>query len=69
MITKEEIVRTVDELSRSELEQLAQYLAFIRYQSRIATIPSFDESQLAALYARFQAEQYHGSQEWKSDSD
>ena len=51
MITKEEIVQTVDGLSQSQLEQLAQYLAFIKYQSRITTIPSFDESQLAALYA------------------
>ena len=51
MITKEEIVQTVDGVSQSELEQLAQFLAFIKYQSRITTIPSFDESQLAALYA------------------
>jgi len=51
MITKEELVQTVDGLSQSELEQLAQYLGFIKYQSRIRTIPSFDESQLAALYA------------------
>lgn len=51
MITKEEIVQTVDQLSPSELEQLAQYRAFIKYQSRITTMPSFDENQLAALYA------------------
>jgi hypothetical protein len=51
MITKEEIVQTVDGLSQSELEQLAQYLRFIKYKSRVRTIPSFDESQLAALYA------------------
>jgi len=51
MITKEEIVQTVDQLNPSELEQLAQFLAFIKYRSRITTIPSLDESQLAALYA------------------
>ena len=51
MITKEEIVQTIDGLSKSELEQLAQYLAFIKYQSRVMTIPSFDESQVTALYA------------------
>jgi hypothetical protein len=51
MITKENLAQTLDGLSQSELEQLAQYLAFIKYQSRISTIPSFDESQLAALYA------------------
>lgn len=67
MITKEEIVRTVDELSQSELEQLAQYLAFIRYQSRIATIPSFDESQLAALYAECAEEDRVLAEEGMSD--
>jgi len=51
MSTKEEIVQTVYQLRPSELEQLAQFLAFIKYQSRITTIPSLDESQLAALYA------------------
>jgi hypothetical protein len=51
MITKEEIVQTVDQLSPSELEQLAQFLAFIKYQSRVTAVPSLDESQLAALYA------------------
>lgn len=51
MITKEELVQTVQGLSQSELEQLAQYLGFIKYQSRIRTVPLLDEDQLAALYA------------------
>ena len=51
MITKEQIVQTVHGLSQTELELLAQYLAFIKYQSRIRATPSFDESQLATLYA------------------
>lgn len=67
MITKEEIVQTVDGLSQSELEQLSQFLAFIKYRSRITTIPSFDESQLAALYAECAAEDPDLAEEGISD--
>jgi len=67
MITKEEIVQTVDQLSPSELEQLAQFLAFIKYQSRITTVPSFDESQLATLYAEGAEEDRDLAEEGISD--
>lgn len=67
MITKEEIVQTVDQLSPSELEQLAQFLAFIKYQSRITTIPSLDETQLAALYAECAEEDRDLAEEGISD--
>ena len=67
MVTKEQIVETVHSLSQTELEQLAQYLAFIKYQSRIRTIPSFDESQLAALYAESAEEDRELAEEGVSD--
>ncbi|MEK6285935.1 MAG: hypothetical protein AABO57_09370 [Acidobacteriota bacterium] len=67
MITKEQIVQTVHSLSQTELEQLAQYLAFIKYQSRIRTIPSFDESQLAALYVESSEEDLELAEEGLSD--
>jgi hypothetical protein len=67
MITKEEIVQTVDGLSQSELEQLAQYLAFIKYQARIRTIPSLDEGRLAALYAECAEEDRDLAEEGMSD--
>lgn len=67
MITKEEIIQTVGGLSHSELEQLAQYLAFIKYNSRIRTIPSFDASQLAALYAECAEEDRDLAEEEMSD--
>lgn len=63
MITREEIVQTVDGLSQSELERLAQFLEFIKYQSRISTIPAFDEDQLAALYSESAEEDRELAQE------
>lgn len=68
MITKEEIVQAVDQLSESELEQLAQFLAFIKSQSRFTSIPSFDESQLTALYAESADEDRDLAEEGISDS-
>lgn len=67
MMTKEEIVQTVDQLSPSELEQLAQFLAFIKYRSRATTVPSLDESQLAALYAECAEEDRELAEEGMSD--
>lgn len=67
MITKEQIVQTVHSLSQTELEELAQYLAFIKYQSRIRTIPSLDENQLAALYAESAEEDRELAEEGISD--
>ncbi|HXU35353.1 MAG TPA: hypothetical protein VN937_03250 [Blastocatellia bacterium] len=67
MITKEEIVQTVDQLSPSELEQLAQFLAFIKYRSRVTTVPSLDERQLAALYAECAEEDRDLAEEGISD--
>jgi hypothetical protein len=56
MSTKEQIVQELNGLSQAELEQVAQYLAFIKYQCRIKAIPTLDEAQLAALYAEFAEE-------------
>jgi hypothetical protein len=67
MITKKEIVQRVDRLSQSELEQLAQYLGFIRYQSQIRNIPSFNEDQLAALYSESAEEDRDLAEEGLSD--
>jgi DNA-binding GntR family transcriptional regulator len=56
MNTKEQITREINEMSASELEQVAQYLAFIKYQARLKSKSTIDESQLAALYAEFAEE-------------
>ena len=56
MLTKEQITQALDSLNQSELEQVAQYLAFLKYQSRLKVVPTVDESQLAALYAEFAEE-------------
>jgi hypothetical protein len=67
MMSREEVVQTVRSLGDAELEQLAQYLAFIRFQSRIKPAPQVDESELAELYREFGTEDRELAEEGVSD--
>ena len=53
MSIKEEIVHELDRLNEAELEQLARYLAFLKYQALVEAAPAIDEQQLAAQYSEF----------------
>ena len=55
MNVKEEVARQLEGFSEAELAELVQYLAFLRYKSRI-TPHDYDEQQLAALYGEFAEE-------------
>jgi hypothetical protein len=53
MSIKEQIVQELDRLSETYLEQLARYLAFLKYQARIESALAIDEQKVGALYAEF----------------
>ena len=67
MSIKEQIVQELNGLSQGELEEMAQYLAFIKYQSKIKPTSTMDEAQLAALYAEFAEEDRELAEEGISD--
>lgn len=55
MSLKESVLQEIDHLSIFDLEQVARYLAFLRYQSRLQqSLP--DEPTMAGLYAAFAEE-------------
>lgn len=56
MCTREQLFHDIDTLSESDIEHVAQYVAFVRYQSLIKAIPIVGENQLATLYAECAAE-------------
>lgn len=56
MSIKEHIIQTVEGLSDPDLEQVAEFLAFLKFRSRLQSTPSLDETQLASLYAEFAEE-------------
>ncbi len=53
MASREQIVRELSALNQSELEQVAKYVAFVRYRSLVEAIPVVDQGQLATLYGQF----------------
>lgn len=53
MTIKEQVTKTIESLSDSELHQVAEYLTFLKFRSRFRRKPSTNEQKLAELYADF----------------
>ena len=53
MSIKEKLAQELDSMSKAELEQVAEYMAFLKFRARHRTTPLLDEAQLAALYAEY----------------
>jgi len=51
MTAKEYVNQTVQSLDESQLAEVADYLAYLRFRKRTRGMPSFDTSQIASLYA------------------
>jgi hypothetical protein len=53
MSIKKQVTQALNSLSEAELQQVAEYVAFLRFRGRVAPLPAIDETQLATLYAEF----------------
>ena len=51
MTLKEKVVQEITCLDENALEQIAQYVAFLKFKARMNTGPHVDEVQIKALYA------------------
>ncbi len=51
--TRDLIVSEIETLNEAELRQVADYVAFLRFQGRRQTTLVFDEARIAAIYAEF----------------
>jgi DNA-binding GntR family transcriptional regulator len=67
MSIKDKLTQELDSMSEAELEQVAEYMAFLRFRARRRTTPLLDEAQLAALYAEFADEDRELAEEGMSD--
>ena len=67
MLIKEQVVQELDDLSETELRQVAEYVEFLRFRARIRPMPEFDETKLAALYTEFADEDRKLAEEGMSD--
>jgi hypothetical protein len=52
MTLREQVARDLGSLSDTDLEQVAEYVSFLKFRSRRKKT-NIDEEQLAALYAEF----------------
>ena len=68
MSIKEQVVEELKALSEDELKEVSAYLAFLKFRAR-RTVPTFDEGQLAALYAEFADEDRNLAEEGMADYD
>ena len=50
---KEQVAQALNTLSEAELQQVAEYVAFLRFRARVAPPPVIDATQFATLYTEF----------------
>jgi hypothetical protein len=51
-----QVTQALEALSEVELQQVVEYISFLRFRQRVVLPPIADDSQLAALYAEFAEE-------------
>jgi hypothetical protein len=56
MSVKEHVIQGLDTLSEAELVQVAEFVAFLKFRTRLQPLSPLDEAQLATLYAAFAEE-------------
>jgi hypothetical protein len=67
MSIKERVTQALNGLSETELEQVAEFLAFLRFRARLKARPPLDETQCASLYAAWADEDRVLAEEGLSD--
>ena len=50
---KAQVTQALDTLSDAELQQVAEYVIFLRFRARVVPPPLVDTSELTGLYAEF----------------
>jgi len=67
MSIKAHVIQELTGLSDSDLEQVAEFLAFLKFRTRLHATPALDEAQVAALYAKFAEEDRALAEEGMTD--
>ena len=53
MTVKEYVAQAVESLNEAELQQVAEYLAFLKFRARMYAASQLDATQMKTLYTQF----------------
>jgi len=67
MSIKEQVVQQLESLTEAEIKKVAEYMDFLRFQTRVRPIPVFNEEHLSTLYAEFADEDRELAEEGMQD--
>lgn len=67
MTIKEYVTQVLESLSEDELQQVADYLAFLKFRARVCGKPHPDPTRIGALYAQFAEEDHALAEEGIAD--
>ena len=52
-LIKNQVISELNELNETEIKQIADYIAFLKFRNRHKILSAVEESKLASLYAEF----------------
>ncbi|MGB3266056.1 MAG: hypothetical protein WBA89_19105 [Microcoleus sp.] len=55
-VMRELIQQELEKFDREQLQQVFEFIAFLKFRARLVSIPAIDETNLAALYSEFAEE-------------
>ncbi|MEG3927896.1 MULTISPECIES: hypothetical protein [unclassified Microcoleus] len=55
-VMRELIQQELEKFDREQLQQVFEFISFLKFRARLVTIPAIDETNLAALYSEFAEE-------------
>jgi len=64
---KDQVIQELDELDETELKQIADYIAFLKFRIRHRAISVTNEAELASLYVEFENEDRELAENGMSD--
>ena len=67
MTVKESLVKEIKALNEQQLHEVKEYVAFLKFRSRIMSPPSFDENRIAKLYSKSAKEDRDLAEEGMTD--
>ena len=56
MTVRDQVIKTVQNLGDAECQQVAEYLAFLKFRSRYRHASEVDATELGSLYTEFSSE-------------